>query len=64
MEYNNGLRRRNNELTELTNFVGRVIGAKHCSSLCSQSEGDGYVANLPDIYADNVAPLPLKGAHI
>ena len=35
-----GLRRRNNELNELTNFVGR----QHCSSLCLQSEGHGHVA--------------------
>ena len=45
-----GLRRRNNEFNELTNFVGGVIGAQHCSSLCSQSEGHGYVANLPEPY--------------
>ncbi len=37
-----GLRRRNNELNELTNFVGR----QHCSSLCSQSEGHGHVAKM------------------
>ena len=29
---------------ELTKFLVRVIGAQHCSSLCSQSEGHGYVA--------------------
>ena len=27
-----------------------MIGAQHCSSLCSQSEGHGYVANLPEPY--------------
>ena len=27
-----------------TIFLGHVIGAKHCSSLCSQSEGHGHVA--------------------
>ena len=46
-----GLRRRNNELHELTNDVGRRstvahFAAKHCSSLCSQSEGHGYVAKM------------------
>ncbi len=34
-----GLGRRNNELHELH-------GAKHCSSLCSQSEGHGHVARM------------------
>ena len=27
---------------ELTNFLRRRMGRQHCSSLCSQSEGDEY----------------------
>ena len=42
------LGRRNKELNEF--LWRRGTGAKHCSSLCSQSEGDGYVANLSEIY--------------
>ena len=38
-------------IKQINEFLGRRgTGAKHCSSLCSQSEGDGYVANLSEIY--------------
>ena len=53
-----GLGRRNNELNELTNFLGgEGLGRQHCSSLCSQSEGDGYVAK-------NVRGSALKGQQV
>ena len=59
-----GLRRRNNELNELTNFLATRKGAKHCSSLCSQSEGDGYVANLSEIYCRLCgAAAPVRGSY-
>ena len=40
------------------------LGAQHCSSLCSQSEGDDFLGGLRGLKAQQVAPLPLKGAHI
>ncbi len=59
-----GLRRHNNELNELTNFLAARKGAKHCSSLCSQSEGDGYVANLSEIYCGLCgAAAPVRGSY-
>ena len=59
-----GLRRRNNELNELTNFLAARKGAKHCSSLCSQSEGEGYVANLSEIYCGLCgAAAPERGSY-
>ena len=48
-------------------FWGGIItmfGAQHCSSLCSQSEGDDFLGGLRGLKAQQVAPLPLKGAHI
>ena len=48
-------------------FLGGIItmfGAQHCSSLCSQSEGDDFLGGLRGLKAQQVAPLPLKGAHI
>ncbi len=41
-----------------------MFGAQHCSSLCSQSEGDDFLGGLRGLKAQQVAPLPLKGAHI
>ena len=41
-----------------------MFAAQHCSSLCSQSEGDDFLGGLRGLKAQQVAPLPLKGAHI
>ena len=60
--FRDGLGRRNKGLNE---FLGaRGTGAKHCSSLCSQSEGDGYVANLSEIYCGLCgAAAPVRGSY-
>jgi|GEM_PF-2148908 len=56
------LGRRNKEFNEF--LWGRGTGAKHCSSLCSQSEGDGYVANLSEIYCRLCgAAAPVRGSY-
>ena len=41
--------------------IGGDWGAQHCSSLCSQSEGDDFLGGLRGLKAQQVAPLPLKG---
>ena len=64
-EFYNWPRTAEQRIKRINEFLGRRgTGAKHCSSLCSQSEGDGYVANLSEIYCGLCgAAAPERGSY-